>query len=116
MTHYNITNLSDLQVIKISFLTSTESPKKSVNYEISITFEIMATHKCLRSQIGGILGTFRCVQHPKIQFDSSNILFPNSHFFFGGGDSAMCSASKNTSNLTSHTPLSGHLFKSLPIS
>ena len=31
-------------------------PQKSVNKEISITFEQMATQRCLRSQIGGILG------------------------------------------------------------
>ena len=31
-------------------------PKKSVNKEISITFEQMATQRCVRSQIGGIFG------------------------------------------------------------
>ena len=31
-------------------------PKKSVNKEISITFEQMATQRCVRSQIGSIFG------------------------------------------------------------
>ena len=37
---------------KINFLC----PKKSVNKEISITFEQRATQRCVRSQIGGIFG------------------------------------------------------------
>ena len=32
-------------------------PKKSVNKETSITFELMATHRCVRSQNGGIFGS-----------------------------------------------------------
>ena len=31
-------------------------PQKNVNKEISITFEQMAIHRCVRSQIGGIFG------------------------------------------------------------
>ena len=45
--------LSRLAIAKISENIVQGVPKKSVNKEISITFEKMATQRCLRSHIGG---------------------------------------------------------------
>ena len=44
------------QVKKIQKKSPVSFPQKNVNKEISITFEQMATQRCVRSKIGGIFG------------------------------------------------------------
>ena len=53
-------------------------PKKSVNSEIGITFEQMATHRCVRIQIGGIFGFWTPLNYG-LKFESFMCLHVSKH-------------------------------------